>query len=71
MKDIKLRVLKTIMEMELKQESCAYFELICNSVFGEFTEESEKELRIILKELEESKLITINGDRIGVIKMLI
>ena len=68
MEDIKARVFKTIREMELEQGSCAYFELVCSSIFGEITQESERKLKSILKELEESKLITINGDRIGVIK---
>lgn len=68
MKQINVEVLKTIKRMELEQESSAYFELVCSAVFGEMTEDSEKKLILILKELEECKFININGDRISVIK---
>lgn len=68
MKQINIEVLKTIKKMELEQESSAYFELVCSSVFGKMTDDSEKELILILKELKECKFININGDRISVIK---
>lgn len=68
MKQINIEVLKTIKKMELEQECSAYFELVCSSVFGKITDDSEKELILILKELEEGKFININGDRISVMK---
>lgn len=63
-------VLATIRNMEAEQESSAYFELICNEVFGGLTDESEVELKKILSELESEKQIVINGDRISSISKI-
>lgn len=47
-----------------KQNSAAYFECICNELFGEFNEETEKTLNEILENLVKKGYVCINGDRI-------
>lgn len=68
MDEMKIKILDTIEEMELKQESSAYFELVCTSIYGELTQETEQQLTSILAELKDMGLISINGDRIGVVR---
>ncbi len=68
-----IKVLNSIREFCVKNQSAAYYELVMNEVYGKWDKKSEEELNEILKLLEEKGIITINGDRISIreIKILL
>lgn len=61
-----IKVLNSIREFCVKNQSAAYYELVMNEVYGKWDKKSEEELNEILKLLEEKGIITINGDRISI-----
>lgn len=66
--DIENAVISTIIKQCKEQDSSAYFEVLCDEVFGEMNERNEKKLTSILDNLRAKGIININGDRITVIK---
>lgn len=61
-----LKVLNSIREFCINNQSAAYYELVIEQVYGKWDKESEEELNKILKLLEEKDIIIINGDRISI-----
>ena len=58
-------VLELINDDCKKQESAAYFEIICSKLFREVNKENCEKLNFVLESLQNKNLISINGDRLS------